>query len=497
MLSSIRKFQSKIFAKVLLFVCASILVILFSSFYVFDRLEYDDKTTALIKQQKFITQSQAIIIPQYILDHDEERITLILSGILSNPIIIGVAIYATDGQILYRFGKFESETYRVFNASHNITNFDGSGVHSLGRLETVATDRHIVEALERRRDFYGIVFIILFFAIVVATYSSIHLIVAIPLNRLVAAIKKSRDGMPISVDWKSRDEIGLVFREFQNLQDRQFEVQAQLRHELDRREKILTDLRKMKDAAEQASRAKTEFLATMSHELRTPLNAIIGFSEVIKDEAFGRMNVPQYREYSIDIHNSGIHLLAIINDILDMSKIEAGEMTPDEKPFDLAQVAGAAVRLISEDAAKRNIELISDVPDDLPAFYGDQRMIKQILINLLSNAVKFTPEKGRIKLAASADADGFRISVADNGIGIPADKIETVLEPFGQVDSRLERAYEGTGLGLPLVKSMVKLHGGGLAIDSRVGVGTTIEIRFPASCVYGAPAEDRPAKRIA
>lgn len=172
MLSIVRKFQSKIFAKVLLFVCASILVILFSSFYVFDRLEYDQKTAGLIKQQKFITQSQAIIIPQYILDHDEERITLILSGILSNPIIIGVAIYGTDGQILYRFGKFESETYRVFNATHNITNFDGSGVNSLGRLLTAATDRHIVEALQQRRDFYAIVFIILFVAIVVATYTN-------------------------------------------------------------------------------------------------------------------------------------------------------------------------------------------------------------------------------------------------------------------------------------------------------------------------------------
>ncbi len=497
MLSIVRKFQSKIFAKVLLFVCASILVILFSSFYVFDRLEYDQKTAGLIKQQKFITQSQAIIIPQYILDHDEERIALILSGILSNPIIIGVAIYATDGQILYRFGKFESETYRVFNATHNITNFDGSGVNSLGRLLTAATDRHIVEALQQRRDFYAIVFIILFVAIVVATYSSIHLIVAIPLNRLIAAIKKSRDGKPISVNWKSRDEIGLLISEFQNLEDRQFRVQAQLRHELDHRERILTDLRKMKDAAEQASRAKTEFLATMSHELRTPLNAIIGFSEVIKNEAFGRMNVPQYREYSIDIHNSGIHLLAIINDILDMSKIEAGEMTPVEKPFDLARVAGSTVRLISEAAAKANIELISDIPDHLPAFYGDERMIKQILINLLSNAVKFTPENGKITLAATADAEGFLISVADTGIGIPADKIETVLEPFGQVDSRLERAYEGTGLGLPLVKSMVELHGGSLAINSRVGGGTTIRIRFPGSRVYAGAAESRPAKRIA
>jgi signal transduction histidine kinase len=234
------------------------------------------------------------------------------------------------------------------------------------------------------------------------------------------------------------------------------------------------------EEAKAANRAKTEFLATMSHELRTPLNAVIGFSEIMKTEALGPLGTPQYKDYMEDIHASGAHLLAVINDILDMSRIEAGEMKPAEERMEIARVVNAAVRLIVERAAKGKVALKTDLPADLPSLYADERMIKQILLNLLSNAVKFTPEGGRVTTGATVQTDGgISLWVADTGIGIAAEHMEVVLQPFGQADSRLERKYEGTGLGLPLVKAMVELHDGTLEIASAKGEGTTVTAHFP------------------
>jgi PAS domain S-box-containing protein len=238
-----------------------------------------------------------------------------------------------------------------------------------------------------------------------------------------------------------------------------------------------------REQAEAANRAKTEFLANMSHELRTPLNAVIGFSEIIKTEAFGAVEVPQYLEYATDIKNSGLHLLEIINDILDMSRIETGNMKIVESEFHFGRIVESSLSLVGDRARNDGITLKSEIPENLQSIYADERMIKQILINLLSNAVKFTNEGGTITVRAAVGPDSFEFSVADTGIGIPSDKMEAILEPFGQVDSRLERAYEGTGLGLPLVKSMAELHGGQLEIQSTEGQGTVAIVRLPSNCV--------------
>ena len=238
-----------------------------------------------------------------------------------------------------------------------------------------------------------------------------------------------------------------------------------------------------RQAAETANRAKTEFLANMSHELRTPLNAIIGFSEIMRTEALGPLGSEQYLEYTNDINNSGEHLIQIMNDILDMSKIEAGELNPIEDVVRFHGVADISMRLVADRAQKGEVTLVNDVPKDLPDLLADERMLKQILLNLLSNAVKFTPEEGTVTLTATADENGFVVSVTDTGCGIPADKMEVILEPFGQADMTLGRTYEGTGLDLPLVKAMTELHGGTLEIDSTEGEGTTATIRLPAEKV--------------
>jgi len=240
--------------------------------------------------------------------------------------------------------------------------------------------------------------------------------------------------------------------------------------------------------AAQADRAKSAFLAAVSHELRTPLNAIIGFSEMLTIELFGPLGHMRYRDYAHDIHHSGVHLLSVINDILDLSRIDAGDKRLDEEDVDIRKLIGQSLKMIRPQALAAGVELSAEIDSALPVLRADPRRLKQALINLLGNAVKFTPAKGTIAVAARETADGIVITVADTGIGIAGDDIPRALERFGQVDSRLSRKYEGVGLGLPLAKQFVELHGGTLTLDSTLNVGTTVTITLPARRIVGAKA---------
>ena len=227
-----------------------------------------------------------------------------------------------------------------------------------------------------------------------------------------------------------------------------------------RRRRAENALLAAKEEAETASRAKSEFLAITSHELRTPLNAIIGFADMLDGRYMGPLNDKQ-REYVSDIRNSGTTLLEFINDILDLSKIESGKAKLYEEDVDAARAVKATVRLMKDRAATADIRLQVDVAAGLPRIRADERMLKRTVLNLLSNAVKFTPPGGEISVTARLDADGwFRIAVADTGIGIDEVDLALVMAPFGQVESSLDRSHHCTGLGLPLVKSMVELHDG-------------------------------------
>jgi signal transduction histidine kinase len=247
------------------------------------------------------------------------------------------------------------------------------------------------------------------------------------------------------------------------------------------------ELAAAKHRAEAASRMKTEFLANVSHELRTPLNSIIGFSEMIDHEAHGPIGNDRYRSYIRDIHSSGQHLLGVVNDILDISKIEVGEFELQEDEIDVGDIIESTVRVVHERAARAGLNLTSEVTPSLPQLRGDARRVRQILLNLLSNSVKFTSSGGAVSVQAGrADDGGLTVSVSDTGIGIAPEDMDKAMMPFGQVDGRLNRKYEGTGLGLPLAKSLTELHDGRLTIRSAVGKGTTVTLAFPVARTVAA-----------
>lgn len=240
-----------------------------------------------------------------------------------------------------------------------------------------------------------------------------------------------------------------------------------------------------RDAAEAANKAKSKFLATMSHELRTPLNAIIGFAQVIAEERLGR-DSPRYTDYARDIWTSGDHLLRIINEILDLSRVEAGQLTVSPEPLNLARIVDLCAQMMRPDADAAEVTLTSALAPDLPPVHADPQRLQQIMLNLVSNAVKFSKPGGEVRVSAKLHAGKIRIEVQDSGIGMRPEEVEQVFVPFYQADGEMNRKYHGSGLGLPIVKHLVERHGGTIALNSAPGEGTTVVVDLPAT----APSPD-------
>lgn len=256
---------------------------------------------------------------------------------------------------------------------------------------------------------------------------------------------------------------------------RSFIDNEKLRLEQRRSERLLS-------RSEAANRAKNDFLAIMSHELRTPLNAIIGFSEIISNQMFGPVGQTKYVDYATDIRSSGAHLLSIINDILDISKAEAGKLQLEEEPIDPVEALNRTMRMFRQRASELGVDLTFRVRDDIPWIIADPRLFNQVAINLTSNALKFTPENGHVwvELGLSSSGDVV-LSVKDTGIGIKTSDTARIFEPFVQVEDAMSRTQQGTGLGLPLVRKIMSLHGGTVELESTVGEGTTVSAIFPKS----------------
>jgi len=341
---------------------------------------------------------------------------------------------------------------------------DGETIAALHLRADLAQMYDIIDAYLVLAAF--VVFLLIAVAFVMA--SRIQKVVTEPVLGLLATMQavSSEQDYTIRARKHADDELGQVSDGFNRMIA---EIQA---HDL--------ELRAAWHEADAASRAKTEFLANMSHELRTPLNAIIGFSEIIKLEMLGPLGTGRYRHYAQDIFDSGNHLLAVIGDMLDISKVEAGEFELHAEPTELEEIVEQSLRLVRERAEAAAIRIDLAIGRDLPQLLLDQRLIKQSLINLLSNAIKFSPEGGRVAVQAARGPDGaVLLSVADSGIGIAEDDIPSVLQPFSQVESAFSRSHEGTGLGLPLAKSFIEAHGGRLEIDSTVGHGTRVTLHIP------------------
>ena len=338
----------------------------------------------------------------------------------------------------------------------------------------IADARAIAAAEQATKALYSeILSLILIVAIGAFTILYVFHGIVTPIKKISRSMRLVVDGkLAFEIPYQHRvDEIGMLAHGLRVFRDEEIEKQR---------------LRVEKEGAEAANRAKSRFLANMSHELRTPLNAIIGFSEVIQMEMFGPIS-PRYQNYASDIRNSGTHLLDLINEILDLSKLEAGRLELHEEEVDLPTTIDSCISLIASQARDAKLQVSQSVDRDVVTIRADDRRLRQILINLLSNAVKFTPEGGKIRVSARRKTEGLELSVSDTGIGIAPENIPAALMAFGQIDSALSRKHEGTGLGLPLAKHLVELHGGTLTISSKENVGTTVTILLPAERIVTRP----------
>lgn len=290
--------------------------------------------------------------------------------------------------------------------------------------------------------------------------------------------RSSPDGGLITVGIDITENVGIE-EELRRQKEEMRKAMLALKRSEDKAGELTRKLTEEKAKAENAANSKSAFLANMSHELRTPLNAINGFSEIIANELYGSLGDPRYKGYAQDILASGQHLLDMINDILDMAKIEAGKMTINPQPIDPVDPVDAAVRMIRRKASDKEIEIVLDVQPGLPEIDADHRAIRQMVLNLVSNAIKFTNAGGRITVAVQQHGPDIRVSVTDTGIGIPADDLPRLSQPFEQATGSRDRNYEGTGLGLALTKSFAEMHGGSMSISSIEGEGTTVAFTLP------------------
>ena len=491
----------------------TILVVSLLSSIVYVIIEGGRARDAVVKEMKTIAGIVADNSTAALVFNDPASADETLSALKAEPDIIGAAIFRKDGSLFATYAVARPDSRPLdqkaakdrllIAASSAGAPASGEALEQVrfsgGLLELTAPirlDGEVIGSIVLKSSLDSITSSLWTFILIVATVMLVSLglafvlvsrlqgVISTPIERLLKTMKtvSAEQDYSVRAEPYGRDELGRVIDGFNHMLG-----------QIQRHEEVL---RKARQQAEAANRAKSDFLANMSHELRTPLNAILGFSEVMMREVAGPIGQPHYREYATDIHDSGRHLLEVINDILDLSKIEAGRVELVDGRVELGPLVEKAVRLVSDRAEQAEVEIRLLSEPDLPDLIADERLVKQALLNLLSNAVKFTPRGGRVEVSLLLAADGaLCLSVRDSGIGIAEADLERVLTPFTQAESALSRNYQGTGLGLPLTKSFVDMHGGTLALESRLGEGTEVTLRFPAKRVQSAPESERPEAR--
>lgn len=415
---------------------------------------------------------------------DYDRVEVALNAIATDPDVLRASVIDEGGTVLAEAGMLPPRAVNLTAVRHDVVREREGRDIQIGELLLEYDHAALRDRLTRDFGFQvALAILLLLGALVIANYMHTRIVIT-PMRRLLDAIERPRVGgeRPI-VKWESTDEFGALVRAFNDMQRREQKAEDDLRAGREVLEQAVrertSDLELAMREAEQANRAKSEFLATMSHEFRTPLNAIIGFSDLIQNELMGPMDHDQYKSYVTDIHQSGERMLSLVNDVLDIATIEAGKRTMDMRSFDVAACVHGCARELEVPAAWKEIDLHVDVDEAIGTMRSDERSVQQILINLISNAVKYTNQNGDVTVDAQRKDQGVVFRVVDNGVGMPADDIERLLEPFAQAVSNPHVASEGTGLGLSIVRSLVEQLRGHFDIASEVGRGTTVTVSIP------------------
>ncbi len=484
--------QRSLQAKFLSIILPLLLITLVIAVSIIDVVSRHNESRALSdKLGALVVAHAAGIAPSvWILDH--ERISLVLKSVVADPEVAGAAIIDEFGETLATEGNMETPSDPTLQRSENIRYLPSGSDEVIGVLTITITDALVQEAQQKRLVTALVFAAFLASAVVLSALVANRWSVGIPLQRLLESIQhEDPEHRRKKVDWDSNDELGVVIKAFNDHQLRRETYEKDLRSARDNLEQRVRErtieLVVARDEAELAKRSMTNFLASVSHELRTPLNAILGMTEVMVRGQLGTIENEKQLEYLNDVHYSGQYLLNLINDILDLSKIEVNQMEINDTTFDLRDALADAIRLCDSSGLSDKPVVTLDNPNDPVLIKADQRLVTQITVNLLSNAIKFTPAGGVIAVGSSIDEEGqCHIFVSDTGCGIEKVQLEHIIDPFVQGNDPYLRNSDGTGLGLSLVKAMVELHDGSIALTSTVGEGTRAEVTLPAARVISS-----------
>lgn len=461
---------------------------------VYEWFIYKDSEVRLQQKLDWLSSSQSIILADPVARMDSTKVRLTIASTISDRDIIGMSVLDADGQLIDSFGVSSPGEQQLMRTTPiNFASVDG--LKPVGELILIGSPNRIISEFRRRLAYETFFLVILVGAATLAAHLAHSRSVGVPLKRLLKSIRARRDGSKTDpVEWDSPDELGQIILTYNEMIDRLDRYEDEQRSIRDNLEALVEErthkLQAAMTAAESANRAKSEFLAAMSHDLRTPLNAIMGFSDIIRLGTFGPVGNPRYEEYAESIHNSGAFLVSMINNVLDLSKIEAGQYDFHNETLELPIVLGQCVEQVTTMAQEAGLTMVQEVPSNLPVLTGDRRAFMQIMNNLLSNAIKFTPRGGTVKLAALIQHDDtLLVAVTDTGIGMGAEDKERAVQPFVQADSTRAKEHHGTGLGLYITQNLMELFGGALAIDSVPNQGTTVNLIFPAHRLFRASKE--------
>ncbi len=471
------------------FLAVNVPLVILSLVIVLGLLEYFSYRISVHKlheRMDTMVASQSGVIAESLWHLDHERIKVILDAIVVDADVIGAIVDDEMGNPLAFVGMVDvAKISPRLVHGNDIIFASKEGPEKIGHLR-ILHSLDSVEAENRQRLIWGGVLgaLLTISAVVSALFANWRAI-GLPLGRLRRAMTTAEEsGTHATVEWNVRDEFGELVQAFNRMQTRQqiYEKELQEAHDdLERRvDERTRELTLARDEAETANRAKTQFLQSMSHELRTPLNAILGFSDLIRLYDSNIISVEQHREYAGDINKSAHFLLKIVNDLLDLSRIEADAHKPDDDHVDPVATLGECLDMVRSNAQAKDIEIIGDFPAAVPPIIVDERMIKQVFLNILSNAVKFTDQGGKIEADIQIQqAGGMVFRISDNGRGIAPEDMDAIFKPFNRVADPLISREEGTGLGLPLAKSLIELHGGTFEIESTLNGGTVARISIP------------------